>query len=108
MDDPRYPVDIVGRVLSFSPRSRSPPCRPSPSCCCGSALAAVALHLFLLATGAPVPFGLGLWGAFLVMGLINNVVPFSLLVWGQTQIASGLASILNATTPIFTIVVAHF
>jgi drug/metabolite transporter (DMT)-like permease len=71
-------------------------------------LAAIALHLFLLARGAPVPFGLGLWGAFLVMGLINNVVPFSLLVWGQTQIASGLASILNATTPIFTIVVAHF
>ena len=71
-------------------------------------LAAIALHLFLFAKGSPVPFGLGLWGAFLVMGLINNVVPFSLLVWGQTQIASGLASILNAMTPIFTIVVAHF
>ena len=66
------------------------------------------MHLFLFAKGSPVPFGLGLWGAFLVMGLINNVVPFSLLVWGQTQIASGLASILNAMTPIFTIVVAHF
>lgn len=71
-------------------------------------LAAIALHMFLFAKGSPVPFGLGLWGAFLVMGLINNVVPFSLLVWGQTQIASGLASILNAMTPIFTIVVAHF
>ena len=71
-------------------------------------LAAIALHLFLFAKGSPVPFGLGLWGAFLVMGLINNVVPFSLLVWGQTQIASGLASILNATTPIFAVLVAHF
>ena len=71
-------------------------------------LAALALHLFLVARGAPVPFDLRLWGAFLVMGFLNNVVPFSLLAWGQIQIASGLASILNATTPIFTIVVAHF
>lgn len=70
-------------------------------------LAAAALHLFLLARGTPVPYDPRLWGAFLVMGLINNVVPFSLLVWGQTQIASGLASILNATTPIFTVLVAH-
>jgi drug/metabolite transporter (DMT)-like permease len=41
------------------------------------------------------------------MGLLNNVVPFSLIFWGQTQIASGLASILNATTPLFTVLVAH-
>ena len=71
-------------------------------------MAALALHLFLLATGDRIAFDLRLWGAFLAMGLLNNVVPFSLLVWGQTQIASGLASILNATTPIFTVVVAHF
>ncbi|MBE9552462.1 MAG: DMT family transporter, partial [Proteobacteria bacterium] len=71
-------------------------------------LAALALHIFLLATGNRMPFDLRLWGAFLAMGFLNNVVPFSLLVWGQTQIASGLASILNATTPIFTVMVAHF
>jgi drug/metabolite transporter (DMT)-like permease len=41
------------------------------------------------------------------MGLLNNVIPFSLIVWGQTQIASGLASILNATMPLFTVLVAH-
>ena len=41
------------------------------------------------------------------MGFLNNAVPFSLLVWGQTQISSSLASILNATTPFFTVVVAH-
>ena len=41
------------------------------------------------------------------MGFLNNVVPFSLIVWGQTHIASGLASILNATTPMFTVLVAH-
>lgn len=40
------------------------------------------------------------------MGLLNNVIPFALIVWGQTQIASGLASILNAATPIFTVIVA--
>ncbi len=70
-------------------------------------LAAVALHLYLLATGARMTFDPRLWGAFLIMGFINNVVPFSLVVWGQTQIASGLASILNATTPLFTVFVAH-
>jgi drug/metabolite transporter (DMT)-like permease len=42
---------------------------------------------------------------FLVMGLLNNVVPFSLIVSGQTRIASGVASVLNATTPLFTVLV---
>jgi drug/metabolite transporter (DMT)-like permease len=42
---------------------------------------------------------------FLVMGLLNNVIPFSLIVSGQTRIASGLASVLNATTPLFTVLV---
>ncbi len=41
------------------------------------------------------------------MGILNNQVPFGLIFWGQTQIASGLASILNATTPLFTLLVAH-
>ena len=70
------------------------------------ALAAVALWLFILVTGISVPSSLAVWGNFLVMGLLNNVLPFSLIVWGQTHIASGLASILNATTPLFTVLVA--
>jgi len=70
-------------------------------------LAAVALHLFLLLQGERIPRSPSLWRAFFAMGLLNNVVPFSLIVWGQTHIASGLASILNATTPIFTVMVAH-
>jgi drug/metabolite transporter (DMT)-like permease len=41
------------------------------------------------------------------MGAINNLVPFSLLLWSQTRIASSLASILNATTPVFTVLLAH-
>jgi drug/metabolite transporter (DMT)-like permease len=48
------------------------------------------------------------WSNYAAMGLLNNVLPFSLIFCGQTQIASGLASILNATTPLFTLVAAHF
>lgn len=43
---------------------------------------------------------------FLVMGFLNNAVPFSLLFFGQTAIGAGLASILNATTPVFTVIVS--
>ena len=50
----------------------------------------------------------GIWGAILFLALFNNVIPFILFGWGQTHIASGLASILNATTPIWGVVVAHF
>ena len=50
----------------------------------------------------------GIWGAILFLALFTNVVPFILFGWGQTHIASGLASILNATTPIWGVVVAHF
>jgi drug/metabolite transporter (DMT)-like permease len=71
------------------------------------AVAAAALHLVVLATGRRMPSSLAAWRAFAGMGLLNNVVPFALIFWGQTRIASGLASILNATTPLFTAVVAH-
>jgi len=42
------------------------------------------------------------------MGLLNNVIPMSLILWGQIRIGSGLAAILNASTPLFTVVLAHF
>ena len=71
-------------------------------------IAAIALLIFVYASGRRMPANLRLWGAFAVMGLINNVIPFSLIFFGQTQITSGLASILNATTPIFTVLLAHF
>jgi drug/metabolite transporter (DMT)-like permease len=70
-------------------------------------IAALALWVYVLATGGRVPRGGRLWLAFLIMGIFNNVVPFSLIAWGQTQIAAGLASILNATTPLFTVLIAH-
>ena len=69
-------------------------------------LAAIALWIFAFSIGLRPPASAAIWLAFFIMGLINNVIPFSLLVWGQTHIASGLASILNATTPLFTVVVA--
>lgn len=47
------------------------------------------------------------WAAFFIMGLLNNAIPFSLIVWGQTHVSAGQASILNATTPIFTVITAH-
>lgn len=72
------------------------------------AMAAIALNLWLLATGKPMGFPLAQWKRFLLLGFLNNVAPFVLIAWGETRIASGLASILNATTPIFTVLVAHW
>ncbi len=71
-------------------------------------LAAVALLAVCRIIGLRLPRQRAVWRAFLCMGLLNNIIPFCLIVWGQTQIASGLASILNATTPLFTVIVAHF
>jgi drug/metabolite transporter (DMT)-like permease len=71
------------------------------------ALGAVTLVVLGRLMGLRLPTGRRLWGTFLVMGLLNNVIPFTLIVWGQTHIASGVASILNATTPLFTVAVAH-
>ncbi len=71
-------------------------------------LAAIALFAYLIISGEKIPTGLGLWMTLAVMGLLNNVVPFSLITWGQTHITGGVASILNATTPLFGVVFAHF
>ena len=70
-------------------------------------LAAVILHTVLRVLGQSMPRGRAVWRAFFGMGVLNNVVPFTLIVWGQSHIASGVASILNATTPLFTVLVAH-
>ena len=48
------------------------------------------------------------WLAFLFMGFFNTALPFTLISWGETRIDSGLASILNGTVPLFTIIIAHF
>ena len=72
------------------------------------AVAAVALLGVMRLLGHCMPRDRRVWAAILGMGLLNNVVPFALIVWGQHHIASGLASILNATTPLFTVLAAHW
>ena len=69
------------------------------------AVAALILLPLLRAYRIPFPRGVSGWTPFVAIALFNNVLPFSLIVTGQTYIASGLASILNATTPLFTVMV---
>ena len=64
------------------------------------------LGLIVRLRGLSLPRTGRVWGAYLVMGALNNAIPFSLIFWGQTQIESGLASILNGTTAMFGAVVA--
>lgn len=71
-------------------------------------LAALFLHVFLWATGQKMPRDPAIWGAFFVMGALNNALPFGLISWAQVEIESGLAAILNATTPLFTVLLAHW
>ena len=71
-------------------------------------IAAVAMWLFLRFKGQRLGLPASAWGSIFLLALLNNALPFTLFGWGQTHIASGLASILNATTPIWGVVVAHF
>jgi drug/metabolite transporter (DMT)-like permease len=71
-------------------------------------IGALCLIAVLYATGGRLARSPGVWRQFLLMGLMNNAIPFSLIVWGQHAIASGLAAILNATTPLFTVIIAHY
>lgn len=70
--------------------------------------AAVFLLLYVGLTRRKMPADVKLWVTFFQMGLLNNLMPFCLIVWGQKHIESGLASILIATTPIFSVILAHF
>ena len=69
-------------------------------------IAAITLWTILLIGGYQIPKSLKLWRTFFILGLLNNVIPFSLIVWGQNHIGAGLAAIINATTPLFTILIA--
>jgi len=70
-------------------------------------IAAAGLLVWMRFKGEKLSLPLPVWGAILVLALFNNIVPFALFGWAQQHIASGLASILNATTPIWGVVVAH-
>ena len=71
-------------------------------------LAALALHIYVLfvvqnGSRKPAP-----WRDFALMGLFNNIIPFSLIFYGQQEIGAGLAAIVNAMTPIWALIFAHF
>ena len=69
--------------------------------------AAALLALWIWLGGTGFPKGRMVWVALGVMGILNNVVPFTLIVLAQGQIEGGLAAIVNATTPLWTVIVAH-
>jgi drug/metabolite transporter (DMT)-like permease len=70
-------------------------------------IAALALHLYIAGRSGIYATLRARWRSFLVLGLINNAVPHMLIFLGQTEIGAGLAAILNATTPIFTVIIAN-
>jgi drug/metabolite transporter (DMT)-like permease len=71
------------------------------------ALAALALHLFIAGRLGLYDVLRTRWRPLLILGLFNNALPHSMIFLGQTEIGAGLASILNATTPIWTVIIAH-
>jgi drug/metabolite transporter (DMT)-like permease len=72
-----------------------------------ASLAALTLIAFVRLSGATMPGSPRLWMAFLAMAVVNSLIPYSLIAWGQQHIDSGLASILISSTPLFSVVLAH-
>jgi drug/metabolite transporter (DMT)-like permease len=70
-------------------------------------LATSALWFVVLVTKQQLPDFKNTWHNYFLMGMFNNVIPFSLIVWGEQRVAPGLAAVLNATTPFFAVIVAH-
>lgn len=71
-------------------------------------LATIILWGILRAQGLSLPRSRRMWGAYAVLGFVGMAVPYSLISWGEQYISSGLASLLQATTPVFTVILAHF
>lgn len=70
-------------------------------------IAAAILLALLPAFGVKLPRDGRFWRDVAIMGMLNNVIPFTLIFWGQQEIGASLAGILNATTPFFTVLLAH-
>ena len=62
----------------------------------------------LWATRRSMPRSRAMWGTYTVLGLLNGALPYSLIFWSEQSISSGLAALLQATMPIFTVILAHF
>jgi len=69
-------------------------------------IGALAIVLFLRAEGTAIKVPRSQWPMLALLALINNVIPFTLYAWGETRVSAGVASIINATTPMFTVLVA--
>src|SRR5262245_14715923 len=70
-------------------------------------IAGAAIAILIRPLGGSLPRDMATWRMFAVLAAFNNAIPFTLIFWGQLHIPIGLASILNATSPLFTVVVAH-
>lgn len=70
--------------------------------------AAILLYGYMRAKGLALPTGRGVWTSFFIVAVFANALPFVMFAYGQQSISSGLASILNATTPLWGVLVAHF
>ena len=71
-------------------------------------LATMIMWGLLRAQGLSLPRSRRMWGRYAVLGFLGMAVPYSLISWGEQYISSGLASLLQATTPIFTVILVHF
>lgn len=71
------------------------------------AIAALALHLYLALAGPSFRLAFAMAGSFFALAILNNIIPFTLMFAGQTEIGAGLASIINATTPFWTMILAN-
>jgi drug/metabolite transporter (DMT)-like permease len=71
-------------------------------------LSAIIMWGVVLASRQPIPRGRSLWGAYTVMGFFSGTLPYVLISWGEQYIPSGLAALLQATMPLFTVIMAHF
>ena len=70
--------------------------------------AAIFIYIVLLIKKIKIQWQIKIWLSFLIMGLLNNVIPFLSITYAQESITASLASLFNATTPIFTAIFAHF
>lgn len=72
------------------------------------AIGATLLMLLVMARGIAIPRTPVLWGAFLVQGVLQSALPFTLISWGEKHIDSGLAGLLNSTPPLFAFLITFF
>ncbi len=71
-------------------------------------VSAVILTTLVYASGKRMPTSPGVRAAFFAIGALNNLIPFSLIIWGQQHVESCIAYILNASAPVFSVILAHY